>query len=188
MGDEVSGEDRSVDDMARFIVSGYLELPPSEPASVHADVHAQILACGLQAPGTHRTPYGLGMLDGDAAGNNILHAAPALRGGALLENPRLVESLTGLLGPAYRIHPHRRAHLRRRGAHTTMWHVDAYKGLAWSGGRHHEPHWVMVCYYPQDVTLEMGPTELLPGRPRARKRGIGMPDGRKRKPARVCSS
>ena len=44
-----------------------------------------------------------------------------------------------------------------------MWHVDAYKGTSWSSGRQHEPHWVMVCYYPQATTLGMGPTELLPG-------------------------
>ena len=44
-----------------------------------------------------------------------------------------------------------------------MWHVDAYKGLPWNSGRQHEPHWVMVMYYPQETTADMGPTQLLPG-------------------------
>ena len=67
--------------LQRFIVTGYVVLPPnpSVPASVHADIASSVLACGFQASG-RRTPYGLAMLDGDAAGNNLLHAAPALRG------------------------------------------------------------------------------------------------------------
>ena len=153
------------EELKRFITAGFLELPPSPsvPAEVHGAIAAKVLGCGLQEAGTHRTPYGLGMLDGDAAGNNLLHAAPELRGPALLESPRLHSALRSLLGEGYRIHPHCRGHLRRKGAHTTMWHVDAYKGTAWSSGRHHEPHWLMVCYYPQRTTLPMGPTELLPG-------------------------
>lgn len=151
-------------DLQRFIVSGYLELPPSPavPTEAHAEVAARILGCGMQGAG-RRTPYGLDMLDGDAAGNNLLHAAPSLRGELLLESPALVGALTRLLGPSYRIHPHCRAHLRKRGAHTTMWHVDAYKGTSWSSGRHHEPHWLIVMYYPQATRRAMGPTELLPG-------------------------
>ena len=123
------------------------ELPPSPavPAEVHATIAAKVLGCGLQESGTHRTPYGLGMLNGDAAGNNLLHAAPELRGPALLESPELDGVLRSLLGPGYRMHPHCRGHLRRKGAQTTMWHIDAYKGTAWSSGRQHEPHWLMIC-------------------------------------------
>lgn len=137
----------SRDELQRFIAAGYLELPPSPavPAEVHATIAAKVLGCGLQESGTHRTPYGLGMLNGDAAGNNLLHAAPELRGPALLESPELDGVLRSLLGPGYRMHPHCRGHLRRKGAQTTMWHVDAYKGTAWSSGRQHEPHWLMIC-------------------------------------------
>ena len=75
------------EELKRFIAAGFLELPPSPsaPPEVHAAIAAKVLDCGLQEAGTHRTPYGLGMLDGDAAGNNLLHAAPELRGPALLE-------------------------------------------------------------------------------------------------------
>ena len=159
------GRDATADSDAlqRFIVTGYLVLPPSPAVSAraHAAIADDILACGFQAPG-RRTPYGLAMLDGDAAGNNLLHAAPALRE-VCIESPALQAALRQLLGPGYRWHPHCRAHLRQRGAHTTMWHVDAYKGTSWSSGRQHEPHWLMVMYYPQATSLAMGPTELLPG-------------------------
>jgi hypothetical protein len=157
--------DGSDDDLLqRFIVTGYVVLPPnpSVPASAHADIASSVLACGFQASG-RRTPYGLAMLDGDAAGNNLLHAAPALRGEPCLASPALHSALRVLLGRGYRLHPHCRAHLRERGAKSTMWHVDAYKGTSWSSGRQHEPHWLMIMYYPQATSLSMGPTELLPG-------------------------
>ena len=128
----------------RFIVSGFLTLPPSSavPAHAHREIADDIHACGLQDAGDKRDPYGLRQLDGLAAGNNILHAAPGLRGPAFLESPELIATLTQLLGPGYRLHPHCRGHLRQRSAKTSMWHVDAYKGLPWCSGRHHEPHWV----------------------------------------------
>ena len=114
------GTTLSRDELQRFIAAGYLELPPSPavPAEVHATIAAKVLGCGLQESGTHRTPYGLGMLNGDAAGNNLLHAAPELRGPALLESPELDGVLRSLLGPGYRMHPHCRGHLRRKGAQT----------------------------------------------------------------------
>ena len=151
--------------LQRFVTSGYVQLPPSPsvPASAHAEIQQSILRCGLQEAQDKRDPYGLRQLDGDAAGNNLLHAAPALRGGAFLEHPGLMITLRAHLGPGWRLHPHCRGHLRQRSAKTSMWHVDAYKGLPWCSGRHHEPHWVMVMYYPQATTMEMGPTELLPG-------------------------
>ena len=89
--------------LQRFIVTGYVVLPPnpSVPASVHADIASSVLACGFQASG-RRTPYGLAMLDGDAAGNNLLHAAPALRGEPCLASPALHSALRVLIGRGYR--------------------------------------------------------------------------------------
>ena len=151
-------------DLQQFVVSGFLQLPPSETPAAHAEIAKQIHACGLQdLNGAGRDPYGLRQLDGPAAGNNLLHAAPALRGPAFLESPKLMCALCRLLGPGYRVHPHCRGHLRQRSAKTSMWHVDAYKGLPWCSGRHHEPRWLMLMYYPQETTAEMGPTQLLPG-------------------------
>ena len=158
--------------LQQFIVSGFIQLAPSPlvDAAAHQQIVDDIAACGLQESGGpedqragRRDPYGLKQLDGPAAGNNLLHAAPSLRGPACLEAPALVAALTRLLGPGYRIHPHCRGHLRQHGAKTSMWHVDAYKGLPWCSGRHHEPRWLMIMYYPQQTTADMGPTQLLPG-------------------------
>lgn len=115
-----AGAVEGVDDLLRrFVVQGYVVLPPSAPSGVHASVAQRILGCGVQAAGG-RVPYGLAALDGDAAGNNLLHAAPELRGAALLESPHLVAALRALLGEGYRLHPHCRGHLRQRGSRTTM--------------------------------------------------------------------
>ena len=122
-----------------------------------------LAACSGISTVPPRILMALSQLDGPAAGNNLLHAAPALRGPAFLESPKLMCALRRLLGPGYRVHPHCRGHLRQRSAKTSMWHVDAYKGLPWCSGRHHEPRWLMLMYYPQETTAEMGPTQLLPG-------------------------
>ena len=71
--------------LQRFIVTGYIQLPPSPsvPTAAHADIASAIHACGVQEHGGpedvragRRDPYGLKQLDGPAAGNNLLHAAP----------------------------------------------------------------------------------------------------------------
>ena len=113
--------------LVEFIVKGYIQLPPSPsvPPSAHDDIAASVHACGLQeaTEDNRRDPYGLRQLDGEAAGNNLMHAAPGLRGPAFLESPPLTSFLTRLLGKGYRIHPHCRGHLRQRSAKTSMWHV-----------------------------------------------------------------
>ena len=95
------------------------------------------------------------MLDGDAAENNLLHAAPTLRV-TLLESPHLVHAPALLLGEGYRVTAlplAATAALRRRCGTSTR--TRARRGRV--GG----DTWVMV-YYPQATTLN-GSTELLPG-------------------------
>ena len=32
--------------------------------------------------------------------------------------------------------------------------------MPWCSGRHHEPQWVMIMYYPQATSEDMGPTQV----------------------------
>ena len=152
--------------MQQFIVQGYFKIEPNESnknvAKVDADtIHQRVLECPMDTP--NQLYHSLRSPGGDAAGNNLLHVAPKeLMGTSFLQSPKLIAVLNKLLGEDYRFHPHARTHLREKGAETTMWHVDIHKG-AWISPRYHTPHYLIISYYPQDTTLAMGPTEVLPG-------------------------
>ncbi|CAF1369381.1 unnamed protein product [Rotaria sordida] len=57
--------------------------------------------------------------------------------------------------------PHRHAHLTRPGTKDQQWHQDSYFGYR-KPLRHHQLRYIMAMYYPQDTTLEMGPTAIKP--------------------------
>ena len=157
-------DDTALQQLRRFIVQGYLKIEPATSKEVQNDarsIRAKILSCPMDVP--NPLYHSLKSPSGDAAGNNLLHVAHSeMIGKSFLDSPELVDTLSNLLGLEYRVHPHSRTHLRDKGAETTMWHVDIHKG-AWSSQRYHEPHYVIVSYYPQDTTIDMGPTEILPG-------------------------
>ena len=60
------------------------------------------------------------------------------------------------------MHPHRYCHLNRPGSKGQNWHKDDY--IFDQNVRHHRFRWVIVFYYPQEVTSDIGPTGILPGR------------------------
>ena len=151
--------------LRRFIVQGYLKIEPATSKEVQNDarsIRAKILSCPMDVP--NPLYHSLKSPSGDAAGNNLLHVAHSeMIGKSFLDSPELVDTLSNLLGLEYRVHPHSRTHLRDKGAETTMWHVDIHKG-AWSSQRYHEPHYVIVSYYPQDTTIDMGRQKFCRGR------------------------
>ncbi|CAF0873418.1 unnamed protein product [Rotaria sordida] len=57
--------------------------------------------------------------------------------------------------------PHRHAHRTRPGTQDQLWHKDSYFGYR-KPLRHHQLRYVMAMYYPQDTTIEMGPTAIKP--------------------------
>jgi hypothetical protein len=59
------------------------------------------------------------------------------------------------------MHAHRHPHINRPGSKGQNWHKDSYWG--YKKVRYHRPRWAMAFYYPQDVTPENGPSEVLPG-------------------------
>jgi hypothetical protein len=57
--------------------------------------------------------------------------------------------------------PHRHAHLTKPGSQDQQWHKDSYFGYG-KMPRHHQLRYIMAMYYPQDTTIEMGPTAIKP--------------------------
>ena len=153
----------SIQELQQFIIQGYIQINPTTTQQTFdaATIHTNILNEPMITPNPlyHSLPTPGGL----AAGNNLLHVAPnELMNTSFLQSPQLISTLSNLLGTDYRIHPHSRTHLRQPGAATTMWHIDIHKG-AWISPRSHTTNYLILSYYPQDTTLAMGPTELLPG-------------------------
>ena len=88
-------------------------------------------------------------------GNNILPRVPLLQD--ILDHPAVVGALTSILGPDYYLYPHRFCHFNPPGSGGQRLHKDNMTR------RQHRTRWVMAMYYPQDVTVEMGPTGVVPG-------------------------
>ena len=91
-------------------------------------------------------------------GNDILPKVPDLY--QILRDPAVDGALQSLLGPSYLIHPHRHCHHNPCGSKGQGMHQDSYEND--QNVRHHRTRWTMAFYYPQDVSLDMGPTAILP--------------------------
>lgn len=80
----------------------------------------------------------------------------------VLECDSLVGAISSVLGPSYFRYGH--SFIHQSGAYDQTYHKDSPLPWGTRGGlRSHRPNWAMVFYYPQAVTLDMGPTEILPG-------------------------
>lgn len=96
----------------------------------------------------------------DTIADNLHVRVPALR--EAIESDALVGALTSVLGPRHFRYGHSYIHLS--GSYDQSYHKDSPLPWGTRGGlRSHRPNWAMVFYYPQAVTLDMGPTEILPG-------------------------
>ena len=131
--------------MRRFIVDGYLQVQADLPAEFHHRIRERIDAV-LARNGN--------------PGDDILPHVPEIA--QVFDSPSVRGALTSLLGPGYAIHPHRHCHDLGPGAGGQHWHKDDYVGDR--NVRHHRFRWVMAFYYPQDVSADMGPTAVVPGR------------------------
>ncbi|GLX70647.1 HEAT repeat domain-containing protein [Paenibacillus glycanilyticus] len=131
--------------MIQFITNGYLVLHNDLPEQLHRNVMNQIDFV-LQNEGN--------------PGNNILPRIPDIQN--FFDTPVAKGALTSVLGPDYYMHPHRHMHFNQPGNGKPGggdWHKDGF----WSSMRSHRPWWVMMFYYTQDITEEMGPTAIMPG-------------------------
>lgn len=132
------------DTRARFVSDGHLVVRTDLPSEFHQAVYAKIDE----------------VFDKEGnVGNNILPRVPELQ--QVYDDPAVAGALTSLLGPGYIMNPHRHCHLNPPGSPGQSWHKDCY--VFDHNWRHPRFHWVLAFYYPQDTTLDMGPTGVLPG-------------------------
>ncbi len=132
------------EEMQQFIAAGYLTLKSSLPASLHQDIYQRTEEVFAK--------------EGNP-GNNILPRVPALQ--QVFDDPVVRGALASVVGPDYIMHTHRHCHINRAGSKGGGWHKDSYWG--YHKVRYHRNRWVMIFYYPQDVTLANGPTAVMPG-------------------------
>ena len=126
--------------MKQFIVDGCLVVKTDLPPEFHQEVF--------------RKTEEVFEKEGNP-GNNLLPRIPALQ--KILEDPAVVDTLTGILGANYFMEPHRHNHYNPPGSAGQTLHKDSFTR------RRHHTRYAMVMYYPHDTTVEMGPTALLPG-------------------------
>ncbi|CAF3646948.1 unnamed protein product [Rotaria sp. Silwood1] len=134
--------DKQVQD---FLINGYLIL---QPTSLDENFHSTIFTQAQSIFAKDGNP-----------GNNILPRIPQLQN--VFDDPVIKGALISLLGSNYTMQPHRHAHLTSPGTKVQHWHKDSYFGYRKSL-RHHQLRYIMAMYYPQDTTMEMGPTAIKP--------------------------
>ncbi len=131
--------------MQGFIRDGYLLVQADFPGPIHRDICQRIETVFEK----EKNP-----------GNNILPRIPQVQ--RVFDHPVAQGALRSILGPNFLMNPHRHCHLNPPGSKGQNWHKDNY--VFDQIMRHPRPRWVFAFYYPQEVTPEMGPTGLLPGR------------------------
>ena len=96
----------------------------------------------------------------DILGDSLRGHIPSLE--RLFADPTVSGALESILGEDYAIHPHNFVHKSSQA--DQMFHQDG--NLPWNERGHyraHRPDWALLFYYPQEVTDENGPTEVLLG-------------------------
>jgi len=131
------------DQVASFIINGYIIVEPD----LAADYHESIIAALREMP--------------ENPGGHIVEALPEIIG--VLEDPKVKGALTSLLGQKYVRDPGGHIHMNPPLTRGQPWHQDERFGRGHQDRDVDHIRQLMFMYYPQDVDAEMGPTVLLPG-------------------------
>ena len=129
--------------MASFIINGYHALHPELQTGFNEKI-CDSLRLMPENPGEH-----------------IVEALPVIS--VLLEHPAVVGALTSLLGSKYVRDPGGHIHMNPPHTRAQPWHQDERFGRGHQDRDIDHVKHLMLMYYPQDVTEDMGPTVLLPG-------------------------
>ena len=156
LADQSSGTGRILLDdrqMRQFVTRGYLTFHLDLPDAFHRHIReraaeelGRCAAAGLGSPL-----------------NNALPRIPELR--RVFDHPRIAGALTSILGAGYYLHLHRHMHDNRPGSDAQTIHQDSLFNSRYAvdgNRRHHHCRWAMAFYYPQDTTLDMGPSAVVP--------------------------
>ena len=139
--------------MREFVTRGYLTFRLDLPEAFHRHVRERALEDIRRCEGAGiRSPL-----------NNALPRIPELR--RVFDHPRVAGALTSILGAGYYLHLHRHVHDNRPGSDAQTIHQDSLGNSRYavdSNRRHHHCRWAMAFYYPQDTTLDMGPSAVVP--------------------------
>jgi hypothetical protein len=125
------------DQVIDFVIKGYHVVETDFPRAFHQTIYDKIA-----------------QLSGNP-GDGILDAVPELH--EVYAHPAVRGALISLLGANYRMNSHRHCHMNTPGTRSQNWHQDGVNQ------RHHHVQTVLGMYYPQDVSVDMGPTVVLPG-------------------------
>ena len=136
-------------ELLRFITHGYHLIKLKDVPEVHKEV------CRQTARAFDRgNPF-----------DRIWNAAPAMRD--VFEHPITRGALASLLGPDYTMYSHRHCHLSPSGHDGGKNHQDGternFAGWHRPWRRHFRARTVMAIYYPHKVSIENGPTGVIPG-------------------------
>ena len=95
----------------------------------------------------------------DLLGDNLTARVPRVN--ALLADPAVAGAIESILGEDAFLHPHNFVH--ESTTKDQPFHQDG--NLPWNERGHyrsHRPDWLILLYYPQEVTAANGPTEIIP--------------------------
>ena len=141
---------------AQYLADGILVL---QPQSLSEDFHDALFDCAqdlyAMAEGSRSKTAHL-----DILGDSLRGRIPSLE--RLFEDPVVSGALESILGEGYAIHPHNFVH--KSSLTDQMFHQDG--NLPWNERGHyrsHRPDWALLFYYPQEVTTQNGPTEVILG-------------------------
>lgn len=125
------------DAVARFICQGFVVLALQHRSGLNEAIDARLSAMQTNP------------------GDGIYDAVPELA--EVYSHPVFLGAVASLLGPDCEMHSHRHWHCTRPGQLAGQWHQDG------SNLRHHQVRVMLGMYYPHDVTIDMGPTIVMPG-------------------------